>query len=465
MFSSNFVADFLGGIFTSVVPFDYVPAYPDSILSVPLVTSPNQFLDQGRTTKAFNFQGNADWILGSHTLRFGAQSQIFRVNAYNDASILPVITLGSGTNTTFTAANFTNLGGINNTQLGTANSFLALLGGQYTNVTQFFNVANIDTGFQRGVTAFTPWRYENHSLYVADRWQAAKGLTLNLGVRYELFPALRLNNGLALEPVIADPDNAVASLLNPAGTYNPIGGNAGRRNAYYKTDWNNFAPNLGVAWTPNFGGSLGRFLLGENKTVLRAGYSHVYGNDSIITSINNAAVGNAGLARTGLQFAGLNGRLDQGSIPVVPEPTLSGFPRTYLQNNGPGIGNFFGTVFAIDPKLQTPMVKQYSFGIQREFWGNMALEVRYVGSRSNNLGRGVDLGQIDITNNGFLADFLRAQNNLRVGGRRVLCYRGLCAADDFPKRRRRKCRPPGGGGHERSIDDNVQQCARQRNAG
>lgn len=420
VFNSNFVNDFRGGIATSEVPFDRTSPVPDYILAVPLVTTPMQFLNQGRNTKTFNFQSNGDWVLGDHTLRFGAQAQIFKVNAYNDAQIFPVVTVAAGSATTFTTGGtsptFTGHGGINNTQLAAMNNYLGLTGGHYTNVVQFFNVATIDEGFVRGATELRPFRYENHALYLADRWQAGRGLTLNLGVRYELFPALRNNTGNALEPVITDPNDPIPSLLNPAGIYAPIGGNAERRNAYYRTDYNNFAPNLGVAWSPNFEGGVLGWLFGQNKSVLRAGYSHVYGNDSIVTSINNAAVGNFGLGRSGLQFAGLNNRIDTTPPPVVPEPVISGFPRTYLQNNAQGIGNFFGTVFAVDPKLQTPMVEQYSFGFQREIWSNMAFEIRYVGSRSTNLGRGVDLGQIDIVNNGFLADFLRAQNNLRLTG-------------------------------------------------
>jgi hypothetical protein len=423
VFSANFINEVRGGFFGSEVPFNRLTPVGDYILALPLVTTPLQFLNQGRNTKAFNIQDNADWIMGNHTIRFGGQAQIFRVNAYNDAQIYPVVTVAAGSATTFTTANFTAVGGINTTQLATANNLLGLLGGHYTNVVQFFNKPDIGTPFQRLATEFRAFRYENHALYVADRWQVSKGLTLNLGVRYELFPALRNNTGNALEPVIGD--DLMASLLNPAGTYQPIGGNAGRKNAYYKTDYNNFAPSLGVAWTPSFGGGIGRFLLGENKTVIRAGYSHVYGNDSIVTSINNAAVGNAGLGRSGLQFSGLNNRIDTTpppTVPTFPEPV---FPLTYLDNNRPGVGNFFGTVFAVDPKLQTPRVDQYSVGIQREIWGDMAVEVRYVGSRSNNLARGVDLGQIDIVSNGFLADFLRAQSNLRLTGN-AFCVSAGC---------------------------------------
>jgi hypothetical protein len=62
------------------------------------------------------------------------------------------------------------------------------------------------------------------------------------------------------------------------------------------------------------------------------------------------------------------------------------------------------------------MVEQYSVGIQREFFNNLAVEVRYVGSRSKNLVRGVDANQIDIFNNGVLADFNRARANLALTG-------------------------------------------------
>ena len=54
--------------------------------------------------------------------------------------------------------------------------------------------------------------------------------------------------------------------------------------------------------------------------------------------------------------------------------------------------------------------------MQRELFGNLALEIRYVGSSSGNLVRGVDLNQIDIFNNGFLADFNRAAANRNLTG-------------------------------------------------
>lgn len=414
-FTSNFTTEVRGGVFTSEVPFDRTDPIPDYFLSLPLVTFPeNTFMSQGRNTKAFNLQSNSDLVVGSHTFRFGAQAQVFKVNSYNDAGLNPTITVGTGTGTpAFTSGNFTSIGGISTTQLGTANGLLALLGGGFTSASRSFNVVDLTKGFE-ATRPVTPFRYENHSLYFADRWLAASGLTVSLGLRYEIFPALRLINGLALEPVIADPNNVEASLMNINGMTNVIGGNAGRENAYYKTDWDNLAPNLGVAWSPNFDNGIGKFLFGSGgRSVIRGGYSHAYGNDSIVTSINNSAVGNPGLARTTFSIINLNGRLDS-SVPTVTPGTFIAPPRTYLENNRQN--NFFGTVFGIDPNLKTPMIEQYSLGFQREFFGNTAFEIRYVGTRSNNLARGIDLNQIDIFNNGFLADFERARANLALTG-------------------------------------------------
>lgn len=421
VFTPNFINELRFGIFTSEVPFDRLSPYPDFIPAVPLVSGvsiisgANTFTDQGRNTKGFNYQSNADWILGKHTLRFGGQLQFFKVNAFNDAGTVPTVTFASGTGTTFSSTDLP--GGIDSTQLAIANGLLGLLGGHYTQVAQSFNVTTLEEGFTRGATEFRPFRFENHALYIADRWQAMRGLSLNFGLRYEVFPALRNLTGRGLEPLITDLDDPVASLLNPGGSYVQLGTSIGKPNAYYNTQWNNFAPNVGVAWSPTFENGFLGGIFGNGRSVIRAGYSHVFGNDSIVTSINNASIGNAGLARTTRTLAitpPTSGRIDTNPVPTVDEPSLPVIPFSYLVNNGPGIGNHFGTVFGIDPNIEVPRVKQYSFGWQREIGWDTAFEIRYVGTQSNNLARGVDFGQIDVVNNGFLTDFLRAQNNLRL---------------------------------------------------
>jgi hypothetical protein len=130
--------------------------------------------------------------------------------------------------------------------------------------------------------------------------------------------------------------------------------------------------------------------------------------------------GNVGLGRAAGSAIGpagntaLNDRLSGSLTPVTPPP-FTPLPRTYLQNNTANQA-FFGVANVVDPYLQIPKTEQYSIGFQRELFGNMAFEVRYVGSRSKELSRGVDLNQIDVVSNGFLDDFKRAQSNLALTG-------------------------------------------------
>jgi hypothetical protein len=233
---------------------------------------------------------------------------------------------------------------------------------------------------------------------------------------------MKQTNGIALEPVL-DPDDPRASLLDRNGVSDVIGGNAGQENTFYKTDYNNFAPQVGFAWSPRWTSGVGGFLFGETF-VIRGGYSHVYGNDQLVTSVLQAPGNIVGLASRngfGLTPSGsalLNLRLG-GPLPPIATPTLDPPPPySFIRNNTPGIGGATvnGTVFGIDPNLQTPMYQQYSFGVQREFLGNTALEIRYVGTRSDNLPRASNINQLDIINNGCLTDFNRALSNLRLPG-------------------------------------------------
>ncbi|MBK9316379.1 MAG: carboxypeptidase regulatory-like domain-containing protein [Acidobacteria bacterium] len=408
---SRFTNEIRGGSFKSNVPFDRTAAKPGFFINVPLISNPEvTFLSQGRDTRYYNFQDNAELNISSHSIRFGGQLQFQEVDAYNEAGIVPTFTLGINQNTpALVTGNFT--GGISPAQLNVANSMLALLGGIVSSGTQTFNVASKTDGF-RPVQNFRDFVYGNHSFYVQDQWRMFPSLTLNLGMRYELFTALKQKNGLALEVVMqGDPKAAV---LNPNGTYNYLGTNTGVEGQFHNTDKNNFAPVLSFAWSPNVSNSMAKRLLGGGGAfVVRGGYRMSYLNDQLITALNNAAVGNAGLGATSsaaLNAANqpaLNARLT--ALPGITPPSVI-VPRTFAQNNSAAFGNF-GTAFGLDPDIQSPRVQEYNFGLQREFGAN-AVEIRYVGGRSDNLWRGFDFNQLDITTNGFAADFNRARANL-----------------------------------------------------
>lgn len=418
IFTPSIVNEVRGGIFFSDVIFDRTDAVPDYLLNLQLVTNPvNNFLDQGRMVKNYNFQDNVDWVVGNHSLKFGGQIQKFNPTSFVNFGTTPLffVQTVAGVTPSFVAGNFP--GGI--ATAANANSLMALLSGFVVQGQKTFYLDDPTAGFNPNIGQVQPFRYSNHSLYLSDRWMARSNLTITGGVRYEIFPALKLANSLALEPVIPDGADPIATILDRNGTYDVIGGNSGVEGTYYKTDYDNFAPQVGVAWAPRFKSGIGKFLLGDTF-VIRGGYSQSYTNDQIVTATDSAAGGNVGLANL-VGFARntptasnlLNLRLGD-PLPPFLTPGFAPPPRTFFQNNA--AANNFGTVFAIDPDLQTTKLEQYSIGFQREFLGNMALEVRYVGTRSNSLIRAYDLNQVDIFNNGFLADFERARANRGLTG-------------------------------------------------
>jgi hypothetical protein len=281
-------------------------------------------------------------------------------------------------------------------------------------------VTSKTSGFVPGAPVINTLNYDNLSFYVADQWRVRPNLTLNLGVRYELFTGISDPRGLRLE-VVTGGMNPTQALLNPNGTFDFVGGNAGSSGQFFKSDKNNFAPNIGFAYSPNFKMKFVRTLLpGNGKTVIRGGFSESYINDEYVRSPDNA-LQNQGLSVTPINF-GLTAAID--NPPSVPTPAFVPPPLTFASINALAPGA--NVAFLIDPNLQLPRVEQYNFGVQREIGFKSVLEIRYVGNRSHELIRTVDLNQVDIRNNGFLADYQRARSNLLLTGN------AACTPDQNP---------------------------------
>lgn len=389
---------------------------PANFLTLPVISSPEStFQTQGRNTSTWLVSDNAVYTWGDHSIRFGGQIYWFRINPYGPPafaqSTIPTLTIGTNTTTPSLQNNATNFpGGITTAQLGTGNGLLALLGGIVSAAAQTFNVTSQTSGFVPNTLPQRRLHYENYSWYVGDSWRVNQQLTLNFGIRHEIFTPISEPDGLILEPVMGSNSDIRATVLDPNGTYNFVGTNLGD-NRIFGSDINNIAPNVSFAWAPNTSGFLSKIFPGEGKTVFRGGFSMSYVNDEFVRSADNALNGNQGLT-AGNTITNQNLRLATFAA-VIPTPTFQ-VPRTYAQNNA--LAGNFGTVFAVDPDIQTPSLYQWNFGIQRELPWKTAVEIRYVGNRSTNLLRGFDYNQINIQAGGFLDDFLRARANMAASG-------------------------------------------------
>jgi hypothetical protein len=375
---------FLLGSYTETNVIGNIPANTPLFIDNPQ----NTFLAQGRTTNTYNFQDNASWVKGPHTISFGAQVQLVRATPFNDAAIVPFYNIGLPTsnNTGFTTG---ELPGISAGDLNTANTLYAFLAGSVNDYSQTFNITSRNSGYVNGATNLRHYRYGSIAGYFQDNWRIRPRLTLNLGIRYDYWQRVDELDGLALLPRLNG--NFLQTLLSNA-TLDFAGKAAGH--PFYNRDLNNFAPNVGFAWD----------VFGSGKTAIRGGYSISYVNDDLLTSVRADTQAAAGLTSsvTNPLTAGVT-----SAPPAVTTPVFQ-LPRTLADNFA------LSTTTSIalpDPNLRTPYVQQWTFGVQQQVKGAI-LEVRYVGNHGTKLLRQVDYDQINPFLNGFLADFNRARSNL-----------------------------------------------------
>ncbi len=301
--TGNFSNEIRGGFFDSRVPFARRSAPPSFVIDVPLINSPEVSTEeQGRTSTNYNFQDNAQYGFGNHSFRFGGVAQLIRVNSTAGFTTIPTYTLGADFDRQITDEQFNNPslfpGGIPTNQRGAANNLLALLGGLVDVGQQRFN-ATRTTGFEPGAPERRNVAFENIGLYFSDQWRVTPRLTLNLGVRYDLFTPVRDLNQSGAQIVIPQGTDPVQAILDPEAIVDFVGRNAGG-NKLFKTDKDNFAPVLSFAYSPQFKNKfLGGIFPGEGRTVIRGGYSIAYANDEFIRASISGSF-NTGLTATSL---------------------------------------------------------------------------------------------------------------------------------------------------------------------
>lgn len=368
-------------------------------LGLPLITNPVQnFLQQGRAPRNHDLIDHVTWVKGSHVFRFGTTARFVKILNFNDGGIIPQynVQFNTTTNRSPLQNNSTNFpGGLSSTQFTTANSLLALLTGAINTGVQTFNVADRTSGFEKGVGSVRHLDYNTLSFYGGDTWRIKENLSLNLGMRWEYIAPVTERDGLGLMPK----DTSLGVLFDPKAVLDFAGKGTGRE--FLAKDLNNWAPNFSFAWDP--------FKTG--KTSIRGGFSIAYAIDNNATVLSNSSVGgNAGLQSTITQD--LTGTVSNGGITPIASPVFR-VPRTIEDNLAL---SQTPTLFTTEFNLKTPYAEQWNFGIEREIFKDTALSVGYVGNRGVQLTRGLDTNQVRIFENGFLADFLRAQKNCELQG-------------------------------------------------
>lgn len=198
-------------------------------------------------------------------------------------------------------------------------------------------------------------RFQNYMFYAQDDWKLNPRLTLNLGVRYELTtPWYEKHNNMNRLDITPGPN------FNSIVTAGHCGDSWSCR-ALVKTDWNNWAPRLGLAWqaTP--------------KTIVRIGAGVFYGGQ-----------GSLGADGRGINNFPYSRSATRQSTPARPALQLAdGLPANFLGSATTPPANANWIVW--DEGTRAPTVYQWNAAVQRELMRDMSLTLAYVGSSSNYL--------------------------------------------------------------------------------
>ena len=196
------------------------------------------------------------------------------------------------------------------------------------------------------------FRGSSYAAFVQDEWKARPNLSLNFGLRYELFAPLserydRLAN-LDLAPGLT----AVAPVT--PGQPGPYSGRFSR--ALVDRDGNNFGPRLGLAWKPANHGRLS----------IRAGYGWYY-NGSVYQNFATRLASQPPFAQTGTVQSTAMRRLT----------LANGFAQTPAQN--------ITNTFAVDRSYRIGYAQTWSLSVQRDLFRSYVLEVGYLATKGTRL--------------------------------------------------------------------------------
>jgi hypothetical protein len=386
------------------------------------------FRPQSRNANSLLIDDTLNWLKGSHAMSVGGSFTQYDIWA-KDQRVIPSVSFqvlaNDPANSMFTVANFP---GASQPNLTAASNLYALLTGRVSIIQADARLdaatgkyVYVGPGLQEG-------RLREYEMFAQDRWRIRPNLTLNLGLRYSLQNPFQPKNSLYSTANI----NQVCGISGAASDNScnlfKAGSTPGQRPTYdqytkgskaHNTDLNNFAPSAGFAWTPvQKGGVLGRLMGTEGDFVIRAGYSRAYSRPGL-----NDYTGRLN-ANPGIQINADRSQTNNllGPVPLLLRDTARLGPPPIPESPAyPLAASISSSINTFDPNLQVPSADSFSVGLQRGLGKSMAVEVRYVGTRSRDgwaaPGAGVggfNYNEFNITDNGFLQEFRRAQANLRA---------------------------------------------------
>ena len=203
----------------------------------------------------------------------------------------------------------------------------------------------------------TGLRGQEYGMYFQDDFKVTSRLTLNLGLRYDLFPGYY-------------EDHNRLSNINPITGIVELAGQDGAPRSFYNTNYLNFSPRVGFA-----------FAL-DSKTVLRGGYGISYlDSNNFVSYVGANPPFTQSFTLVNLSYTTYDAivKISDG-LPTYLAPTVANF-NTHAPS---------GTFDEVNPGSATPYTQSFNFTLQRTLPGSIVVEAAYVGTRGTHLPGEVD---------------------------------------------------------------------------
>ncbi|MFN7925603.1 MAG: TonB-dependent receptor [Bryobacteraceae bacterium] len=238
----------------------------------------------------------------------------------------------------------------------------ATFGNGFTGHTYADFLLGVPASLARNFPAIEPRRYNyTYAGFVQDEWKATRRLTINLGLRYQLYPGWKEQNGRQAIFDIASgnivvPDGAL-SKVSPFMPTGYVGVVEASKAGYggstlIRSDKNNFAPRFGFAYRP-----------WDTNTVIRGGYGIYFDAAPLGPSAGSTVPFNI------TEPAFTNPRENPLTLPTFFPPSSTGGPSTVALPP------------AFRPDLRVPFSMQYSFTLERQQW-NTGFRMTYTGTNT-----------------------------------------------------------------------------------
>lgn len=304
----------------------------------------------------YTFADDVHWVRGAHNVAFGGHIELSKYDLTNIGTL----------NGSFTSAAVSVSSSVPNLN--------------YVNAMANFQMGYL-SGFSQGGAEYLNNRNKFPGLYVQDSWKATSRLTLNYGVRWEMFSPWtdKIN-----ETVVFDPSSYTAGTKSKVFTGLPagmlVGGDTGVASQGVRNQYKQFMPRLGFAYD----------VFGDSKTVVRGGGGVFY--QDRLSGFFNQTQGSLSPFSVSVSLTNLGGTNTGGPLSnpyctgcksgtagavTNPFPYTLPFASSYVFPSP-----FEVTEYDPSGNFRVPVTDSFNLTVEHQLLPSWAIRLAYVGSQS-----------------------------------------------------------------------------------